>query len=284
MHWLTARPELWAGDMTSSLREVSRIEAGAPISEETPGRWNRIVLLARPRISSGDVDKLPTAVRNSVSQFVLTIMASVERVVDQSTQQPRYTLADVGIGYSAEINGELKVVTVADADKVGFSLGLFTRLMLAENEKQLATAKLTARTSTLVIIDAKSFVLRSSEHKEYLMRHFVWVDSRSGRTAALVWLIKRDPTGGYVVEVEEPARWAPAGLREDRAIHVDGSQFNFLGIPNERAFAIERLPPGKLVPWTEEAKAVAAIEHFDVDSLQRISTALNNMLRLATEN
>ena len=116
------------------------------------------------------------------------------------------------------------------------------------------------------------------------MRHFVWVDSSTGRTAALVWLIKRDSAGGYVVEVEEPARWAPAGLREDRAIHVDGRQFNFLGIPTEKAFAIERLPPGRQVPWTEEAKDVAATEHFDRDSLQRISNALTNMLRLATEN
>lgn len=277
--FLAHRSALGAEEFVSSSREVSRIEAGTSITEDSMGRWNRIVLLARPRISSGDVDRLPSAIRDSVSQFVLTIMASVEPFADPSTGQARYQLTDVGIGYSAEIKGEMKVVTVAEADKVGLKLGLFTRLMLAENEKQLATAKLAARTSTLMIIDAKSFVLRGSEHKEYLMRHFVWVDPRTGRTAALVWLIKSDPTRGYVVEADEPPRWAPAGLREDRAIHVDGQQFNFIGIPNEKAFAVEKLPPGKPIPWTDEAKAIAATVHFDIDSLLRISTALNNMLQ-----
>lgn len=280
-HFLTHRSVLRAEELVSSSRAVSRIEAGTSITEDAVGRWNRIVLLARPRIASGDVDKLPSAIRDSVSQFVLTIMASVESLADPSTGQARYQLADVGIGYSADIQGAMKIVTVADAEKVGLKLGLFTRMMLAENEKQLATAKLTARTSTLMIIDAKSFVLRGAEHKEYVMRHFVWIDSRTGRTAALVWLIKGDPTRGYVVEADEPPVWAPAGLREDRAIHVDGQHFNFLGIPNEKAFAIEKLPPGKPIPWTEEAKAIAATGHFNIDSLQRISVALNNMLQAA---
>ncbi len=270
-------------ELVSTSRELSRIEAGARIVDEQAGHWNRVVLLARPRISSGDVDSLPAAIRDSVSDFVLTIMASVEQTTDPSTGNPRFLLADVGVGYSTEIDGELKSVTVADAAKVGLKLGLFTRMMLTENEKKLTTAKLTARTSTLAIIDAPAIVLRGSVHQEYLMRHFVWVEPRTGRTAALVWLIKRDDAGGYEVEADEPPRWAPAGLREDRAIHVDGKQFNMLGIPNEKAFAIENLPPGKPIPWTDDAQAVADLEHYDSDSLHRISTALNNMLRAAIE-
>ncbi len=268
-----------AGELVSTSRELPRIEAGTRIAEDSAGRWNRVVLLSRPKISSGDVEALPNVVRDSVSEFVLTIMAAIEQIDDPVANQTRYRLADIGVGYSTLVGGELRAVTVAEAAKVGVNLGLFTRMMLSENEKQLTTAKIIARTSTLMIIDVPVFVLRGTEHREYVMRHFIWVDPLSGRNAALVWLVKQEKTGRSVVEVDEPPRWAPAGLSEDRAIHVDGSQFNMFGIPNKKAFALEQLPPGKPVAWTDEALQVAALDSYDVEELRALSSALNIMLR-----
>lgn len=176
-------------DVTSTSRGLLRIEAGTIVDaspgNEPTGRWNRIVLLARPRIASGDVDALSTAIRESVSKFVLTIMAAVERTVDPS----------------------------------------------------------------------------------------------SGRSSSLVWLIRQTSAGSNAVERDEAPRWIPPGFQEDRAIHVDGNQFNLLGVPNKKAFAIETLPLGKPIPWSAEALAVADLKKFDVGSLRQLSTALNNMLR-----
>lgn len=274
----------YAQELIATRHALPRIEAGTLVSTgtdagESSGRWNRVVLLARPRIASGDVESLSTAIRDSVSDFVLTILASVEEFHDPTVGQSRFRLVDVGVGYSTQVNGEMRTVTVADAAKVGVKLGIFPRMLLAENEKKLATATITARTSTLMIIDTPAVVLRDKEHHEFIMRHFIWVEPTTGRNAALVWLIDHDKAGHPVVDANEPPRWAPAGLREDRAIHVDGKEFNFIGIPNDRAFAIEDLPPGRPIPWTAEARALAAKPSYQVEELRSLSLALNAMLQ-----
>lgn len=273
-----------AQELVTTAHALSRIEAGTLVSADTTAgksasHWNRVVLLARPRIASGDVESLSAAIRDSVSDFVLTILASVEEFQDPTVGQPRYRLVDIGVGYSTQVDGEMRTVTVADAGKVGVNLGIFPRMLLAENEKKLATATITARTSTLMIIDTPAVVLRDAEHHEFVMRHFIWVEPTTGRNAALVWLIDHDQAGNPVVDTNEPPRWAPAGLQEDRAIHVDRKEFNFVGIPNDKAFAIEDLPPGKPIPWTAEARALAAKPSYQAEELRRLSLALNTMLQ-----
>ncbi len=269
-----------AEEFVAASQSLTRIEAGTVVDDPNATHWNRVVLLARPRIASGDVDSLAATIRESVSSFVLTILASVAQATDPVSGEPRYTLEDVGVGYSMQVGGTQRVVTVAEAAKIGVNLSIVTRLLLSENEKQLETARIVARTSTFMIVDTPAFVLRGATHAEYVMRHFIWIDHRTGRNAALVWLIKTDKAGKSVIEDSEPLRWASAGLREDRAIHVDGTQF-MLGIPNKRAFAIESLPPGKPIPWTEEAKSYAALDRFDDASLHHLSVALNATLQAA---
>ena len=269
-----------AQGLVSAASELTRIEAGTLISMDSPQeRWNRIVLLAKPRIASGDVESLPIAIRESVSDFVLTIMASVEEFSDPDTAEPRFRLADVGLGYSTQVDDQLRAVSVADAGKVGIDLGVLARLLLLENEKQLKTAKIIARTPTLMIIDAPAYVLRHGEHYECVMRHFIWVEPSTGRSAALVWLIDYDGAGNPFADSSEAARWAPAGLREDRAIHVDGREFNMFGMPGKKAFAMESMPPGKPVAWTDQARALAAHSSYTVESLRELSAALNAMLQ-----
>ena len=60
-------------------------------------------------------------------------------------------------------------------------------------------------------------------------------------------------------------------------IHVDGRSF-FLGIPSERAFALEDLPPGTDIVWTAEAKSLATLMTYDSSELNQFATALNQML------
>ncbi|MEO8272370.1 MAG: hypothetical protein ABI557_21860, partial [Aureliella sp.] len=148
----------------------------------------------------------------------------------------------------------------------------------------LAAATITARTSTRMIVDTPAVVLRHAEHHEFVMRHFIWVEPTTGRNAALVWLIDHDRVGKPFVDEHEPPRWAPAGLQEDRAIHVDGKEFNFIGIPSEKAFAVEDLPPGKPIPWTSEARVLAAKSSYRADELHSLSLALNAMLQATRES
>jgi hypothetical protein len=46
---------------------------------------------------------------------------------------------------------------------------------------------------------------------------------------------------------------------------------------------MEKLPPGKPIPWSDEARALAALEQYDAPALRGLSSALNAMLQAATQ-
>ncbi len=72
-------------------------------------------------------------------------------------------------------------------------------------------------------------------------------------------------------------RWVPAGTKELREIHVDEGAF-ILGIPTERAFALEDLPPGKDIPWTRQTAMVAALPTYDDAHTSELVGALREAL------
>ncbi len=255
-------------------RAISRLPAGTRVEHESNSTWNRIVLLSKPRIISGQVESIPAGIREVASSFVLTILASVESFSDNAGRE-RFRLADVGIGYSTLVEKRLTVVTSETNREIGANLGLFGSWMLKTNESQLDTAQFVAKTSTLYLFDVPALMLREGKHVEFVMRHFIWLNSRSGKCSCLVWLIdpKVDPTA-----VDGPLRWIPENTIEDRDIHVDSNQF-VVGFPTDRAFALEKLPPGRDVQWTTDARQLAAIEQYDSPTLKSLTEALNACLQ-----
>lgn len=267
---------------SAASREITRLAAGTVVEDPDAARWNAVVLLARPQIASGDVDALPATIRGTVASFVLTILATVQPYTDATTGTSKFRLKDVGVGYSMDVDGQLKVVTLQDYSKLGVRLGFFQRQMLSENEKQLSTVRVIAKTSTLTVFDTPALLFRRGAHRDFIIRHFIWIDANTGRNAALTWLLKSGPSGLQVVD--EPFRWMPAGMKENRRIHVDGDEFMLGGIPTERAFALENLPPGKQVQWTTESKQLAARSGYDRDSLRQLTLALNEALQSVRSN
>lgn len=267
-----------AQEQASRAPGLTRVAAGTLAENPKAARWNAVVLLARPRIASGDVDSLPTSIRTTVSSFVLSILATVEKYTDTATGDAKFRLKEVGAGYSMNVEGVWKVVTLDDYAKLGLQLGFFERQMLSENERQLATVRVVARTSTITVFDAPAILLNNNEHRDFTIRHFVWIDSRTGKNSTLVWLL-RSGADGQPMLASEALRWLPSGTKEDRAIHVDSELFLLGGIPTERAFALEDLPPGKAVAWTDRAKAFAAQPSYDFDALRELTLALNEALQ-----
>jgi hypothetical protein len=235
-------------------------------------QWNRVVLLSRPSIESGDVDAVSKTIREAAASLVVTILATIESSTNEQGVV-RFRMTDIGVGTSAEIEGEWKVVTLESANQLGLSFGFIQRQLLYENDKQFRKLQLIAKTTTLAIFDAPTIMLRKGEHRDYQMRHFVWIDSSTGASATLVWLLERDAQG-QLRTIDEPAQWLPAGLKEKRVIHVDRDEFT-LGIPGGRAFALCELPPGKPIPLTAEAQQLAALPQYSMDQLRALTTALN---------
>lgn len=267
-----------------SNRGLQRIPAGTVVDDDDASRWNRIVLLARPRIASGAQSALSKSIRDTVSTFVLTVLATVEREI-AADGQTRYALAEVGLGYSMKLNDQWTVVSSVEQKRLGAGLGFFQRQLLGSNEKQLDTATLIVSTPTMLIFDTPSIMLRDGQHRDFITRHCVWLDSKSGKCSALLWLLSKTPPNAAsknaMTVADEAMRWIPEGMREERRIHVDGDEF-FLGVPSERAFALEDLPDGKPIPWTDRAKQVAALPSYNAESLRELAASLNQAFQALT--
>lgn len=259
----------------AAAKTLSIIAPGIVVGNEEAATWNRVILLATPRIASGDTGKLSESVRTTVSKLTLTILATVKRetIADGSDA---YRLEDVGVGYSTTINQKLTTISTESAARLGARLDFYSRQMLSENEKQIANLKLAVRTSTLTIFDAPAIMFRDGQHKDYITRHFVWIDSKTGKLALIIWLLSTDKNGRTFV-AEKTLRVVAPGTNEDRKIHVDGRSF-FLTIPSERAFALEDLPPGTDIAWTSTAQSLATLATYDSNELNQFAAALNQML------
>ena len=265
-------------------RSVIRIEPGTVVGRTDQPRWNRVVALAKPRIASGDTDSLAGFIRETVARFVLTILATVDQVEVSSGQLglngppverlSRYRLAEVGVGYSLQIADQLRVIRSDDYEAHGAQLSFFDRQLLAENERQFGQIRTVARASSLLIFDVPAILLQDGQRRLPVPRYLIWIDSNTGQLATMTWLLQPEAIDQLRVVVSRPLRWLDSHVIEDRAIHVDGKQFT-LGIPGKRAFALEGLPPGRDIGWTEAAQTLAGREHYDRESLHALMVVLN---------
>ncbi len=261
-----------AGDSPPLLAQIPPGTLADPPSQEG---WNSVILLARPTLASGDVDAIPSTIAATVNKFVLTLMANIERTDQGGT--PVYRLVDVGAGYSVAHEGKLVVVTSESAHELGIQLGFIERQLLKENERQLSATRVVARSSTLLLFDVPAVVFFEHEHRDFVMRHLVWIDRRTGVHSMLVWLL--EPMDDKRVRLaDRPARWVLPGTREERRIHVDASTFLLGGIPTERSFALEDLPPGRDIEWFPDARKYAGLERFSADQLRALIEGLNASL------
>ena len=252
------------------------IDPGIIVGNEEATKWNRVILLATPRIASGDTTKLSEAVRAAVTKLTLTILATVKREVVGGGDES-FHLDQVGVAYSTSINEKLMTISSDTAARLGARLDFYGRQMLGENEKQIANLKIVVRTPTLTIFDAPAIMFREGLHKDLVTRHLIWIDSHTGKLALVIWLLSTDGNGRALV-ANKSLRVVSPGTNEDRTIHVDGRSF-YLGIPSARAFALEDLPPGTDIAWSGAAQHMAARNTYSSIELSEFAAALNLMLQ-----
>jgi hypothetical protein len=270
---------LWA--QVGTPRNVQWVEPGTVVGQSTTTGWNRAVMLSKPRIASGDVDSLPGFIQTSVPKFMLTVLAKVDQALPgvngkgaANNGPPKYRLAEVGIGYSILVGKQWIVVRSDNYDFTGVSLSLLERQLLSQNYRHLEDIRTVGRASTVMIFDAVANLLQSNQHREFHMRHLVWIDGQTGKLATIVWLVNADETRGLSVFGEQAPRWIDNDAIEDRAIHIDKTQFT-LGIPSPLAFAMEKMPPGREIPWTADLLPLAALDQYRLDDIRELMSAFN---------
>jgi hypothetical protein len=284
--------DLAAQDVAATTpRPITLLPSGAryPTEGNQAARWNRAILISNSQITSGNVDKLSSSIRDAATAFSLTILATVTKsgavtksgtATKSGMEGGQYILSDVGAGYSVPIAGVPTIVTESTANELGAGLGFISRKILGSSVTELAKVKTIVRTTTLLVFDAPSVMLRGGKHLKLITRHMVWIDPATGDGATIVWLLGNNAQG-QLTPVNEPLRLFPHGTKEDKRIHVDGNEFSMLGFPNEKAFALEDLPPGKKVAWTKELAAVAALPKFTAQQVSELSQKMNTAITAA---
>jgi hypothetical protein len=251
-------PALAAAADSAERQPLTVIEAGIPVEEPGRDRWNRVVLLATPRFSSGDTDAVSKSIRQTVSGFTWTVLATVRPVEaddEPDSRRRRHEIVEVGVGYAMPVDGQLTIVAPDRLPK-GVALDFLGRKILGAQQKSLADVEAVGTHPEAVVFDAPTLMLRDQDHEELVVRHLVRLDPRSGRCATCTWLIDA-ATDDAPRPLDEPPRLVEEGTREERAIHVDGSRFT-LGFPTKQAFAVESLPPGRKLDWSAAFRTSAA--------------------------
>ncbi|MEM0925958.1 MAG: hypothetical protein AAGJ83_07965 [Planctomycetota bacterium] len=253
---------------------IRRLEPGMPIQLSTksvPGM--HVVLLAQPKLNSGNTEAVSDAVSDAATACSLAIVAEcVQR------ENKLFELTDVAVGYCANAADVPVTISSATASQHGVQLGFIARQVLKVNEEGLEKLSVVGRSDQAFAFDAPSILFRRGKHRRYLTRHLVTIDPVDGNGRLFSWLMvpadKSVRADGSLVLINHPVRCTRWGTRETRRIHVDGEEFSFLGVPSDLAFALEDLPPGDDVPWDRATAKLACKAAFTSPLLDELANRL----------
>jgi hypothetical protein len=259
-------------DRLQSAARVARIEPGTRIGDGPPAGWSHLVLKTRPRLTSGDVDKLLSSVREAIPKYHNSVVLNVERDRGPSG---RYRIAAFAVGLGTPAGGEDVIVTEDAAEKLGLRLGIMEGTVLSKREDELDAFVCPAKTETMAIVDFPATVRRGEKHVGVVMRFASLVDPDDGRLTTLHWML--DPAGrGYQFSGDSLVVLDPNQVM-DWNLHVDGGKFLF-GTPTAEAFAATSVPQGTPLVASAELKQAAAEKFFSVNSRARLEQMLRTAL------
>ena len=261
-------------------KPMPRLQPGIVVGQEHKFGYSDLVTLVLPRLATGDVDSLPQFARRYAKMFKLTILANVAK--KPTAEGHVYLLDKIGIGFAMDLNGDLTIVTADTANQLGANLGMVDRGVLSGNEDSLSDVVQIARTDYLVVFDAKANILVDDEHEERIVRHFVWAAPHSGKLGILVWQLKDNGSTSYAIDSAE-MQLIPSGFKEDRRIHVSKGNFLSSKIPTPDRFALESIPQGTPVPFSDRMKQSAGLKSITAPDLENLLAGTSESLALIRE-
>ncbi|MCA9216338.1 MAG: hypothetical protein KDB27_24890 [Planctomycetales bacterium] len=251
------------------------IDPGTTIdSQKNVSGGSQLVLLAKPRVAAGDVDSASAKVKKYAAMFCMAIVAEV-----QKNESGEYIIKSVAVGNCVTGDDGWTVVSADSHKDVGVDLDFFARQVLSRSEASLRKTRIVASSDTYRIFDADAVVKSGTDHQHMKIRHFVWVNRKSGKLAMIQWLL-RDSVGSKLQLVENVVHALPSGYVEDRVFSVKSEEFT-LGFPSEKALAIAKLPTGRQLQVSEKLKKLASADSYSEETQLQLIDELNRAIQQA---
>ncbi len=271
-----------ASSWAQPIATLTKITNGTIIGEEPIPGWSDRILIARPRVASGDVDAVSEIVKKHAELLSFVLLARVERSADAAS--PSATLEEVGIGLATAIDGRLQVVSGppaaesrSDTQSPQAELGFIGNRVLRSAERSLDEMRVVVRRTTLLIYDSPAVIKLNGGNQISVVRSMIWLEPQSGKLHHAIWAMQK---GGQVpwVPALEHGVYLPVPFEEDRILHVDTKRFSF-GIPAATAFALASLPPGYPFSLAGGLGESACRESYDESQLRELASGLISALR-----
>jgi hypothetical protein len=266
----TALAESPASEQPFAPHPLARIEPGVQIVDRAPPGWSHLVIKSQPKVTAGDVAKVPDMTVRLVGMFFTAILMKVER--QPAVEPPQYRLATAAIGMGTRVRDKDLIVSSETYRSLGANLGLIGGIVLSKSEEQFNHVIEVARSPTMVVADAPTVLARGAQHVQVMLRYAFLADPRDGRCYTLIWILDKDGAGGYRLG-NTPLVLMKPNLVTDCEMRVDASKFSF-GTPSPDAFAVLRMPPGAVLEWPAGLRTLAAERQFTPGSAYRLEMEL----------
>lgn len=252
------------------LPALEYLDAGLKVGDVAPEGWTQLVTKPILRLSSGDVNTLPSASKSTATKFRTVIAASVTR----GGPGVGYSLRKVGLGLCAAREHGDEVVSSDQLKQQKVSLSILENLVMQRAEKTLARGRLAARTATFALLDTFVELTEGEKHVSVILRHALVANPATGELLTFIWTIPEST--GARKPVEEMVE-LPSPCVYDCPIHVVAHRL--LGkLPVNWGFAMESLPKGNKLAMPPELSSLATIDSWTDDQARQFESRIKETL------
>jgi hypothetical protein len=281
--WLRPKvtPPDWANDYDVTAQPPEQIAPGTPVGSGPPPGWSHLVIKSLPRVKPSEIPRLPKnplvdrdGLVRRVGWMFTAFTADV--VPERQGGHTRYRLRAIGLGLGATINGTDTVLTVESAASRGIKLDPIQEQTLNTGYGIQKQARVVVHGPSFALLDTPVTFLCGTKNRLLRYRYALLVDPVTGRLDVLCWRLGGD--GGECGDLTRAVLLNASTIDEAELI-PDLSEFNSIGIPNERAFGVDELPPHRLEVALPAALApLAAKTRFTADEARELEDRLRPLL------
>lgn len=253
-------------DLTA--KPADSLEPGTIVEKAAPKGWSHLVLKSLPRVRDDQKAGLPELTVEKASWMFTAFLANVTK-----DENGRYRFDKAALGLGAKAKERDTILTAETGRKLGGDLGLFGGEILNKGYEVQKKAILVFSGPSMAMLDTPVWFRVADDNVLVRYRYAMVVDQLSGRMETLLWRLGTDGVGTSF----DDAVWLKPDSVDMPELVVDKKKVNRLGIPADDAFAVFKMPAGKVTPIPVDLQKLAAQTRFTADEAYALDVGLRKL-------